>query len=187
VTTVGSHIRDRRLAAGISLRELASRLNTTHVSLGAIERGKAEVGPAMVERLVEHLPGFDVSLLRGTIAAEPCKSWVWLPRMRALVRKTGEAWTVLDVKADMLHAIRVGDFGGHSSTVWSRDFDPDLHDAATTGLIEHVLLPAAWAEHTIEVRRHTMCHEVFIREWSSGWVPGHAVGQTLFHALEAAP
>jgi hypothetical protein len=73
------------------------------------------------------------------------------------------------------------------------DGEPDLDNPATLGCIEHVLLPAAWPEHSIEVRRHLLGHEVFIRDserdcvWSSGWVPGGAIGQTLLAAMDASP
>jgi hypothetical protein len=87
------------------------------------------------------------------------------------------------------HHIRRADDDGCGAIIG----EPDLDDAGTIGAIEHVLLPEAWPEHSIEVRRHSLGHEVFLRRtigavtWSSGWVPGHAVGQTLVHALEAAP
>lgn len=69
---------------------------------------------------------------------------------------------------------------------------PNIDDHATLGCIEHGMLPAAWPDHEIEVHRHPLGHEVFVRTdegdrvWSSGWTPGGDVGATLVVCLEAA-
>jgi hypothetical protein len=121
----------------------------------------------------------------------PCKGWRWIVGMvdvagfrvvRSHRPEHAPAWCVI--------------FDGLGNPLERRWLDmaaPDLADHGIIGAIEHVLLPEAWPEHSIEVRRHPLGHEVFIRDserdcvWSSGWVPGGALGQTLVHALEAAP
>lgn len=178
----GAYIRERRLAAGLTLRGIAASLGISTVEYGKIERGIQAVSHELVEPLAAAIPGLDADVLMRFI---PSNRRRWIPGMR-----------------DVLSGGRlVEDFG--ADFAWWADGDVvkvygtkaaayDLDDAPTIGAIEHVLLPAAWPEHSIDVRRHTLGHEVFIREdhggcvWSSGWVPGHAIGQTLVHALEAA-
>jgi transcriptional regulator with XRE-family HTH domain len=54
----GQYLRSKRVAAGLSLREVADKIGVTHVYLGEVERG---VHATMPERwwggLTEHIPG----------------------------------------------------------------------------------------------------------------------------------
>lgn len=184
--TPGAYIRERRLAAGLTLRGIAASLGISTVEYGKIERGIQAVSHELVEPLAAAIPGLDADVLMRFI---PSNRRRWIPGMR-----------------DVLSGGRlVEDFG--ADFAWWADGDVvkvygtkaaayDLDDAPTIGAIEHVLLPAAWPEHSIEVRRHPLGHEVFVRAharggwgevaWSSGWVAGHELGKTLVHALEAA-
>jgi transcriptional regulator with XRE-family HTH domain len=54
-----AYVRERRLAAGLTLRDLAAGLGITVVEYGKIERGLQSFTPEQVEQLVEIIPGFD--------------------------------------------------------------------------------------------------------------------------------
>jgi transcriptional regulator with XRE-family HTH domain len=54
---MGGYLRDLRVAAGLSLREVAARLGTSHVYWGEIERGKKQLPPERWTQIVAIIPG----------------------------------------------------------------------------------------------------------------------------------
>lgn len=64
-TAFGRYLRDRRLAAGISMRKLAERLRVSHVYLGEVERGvRAPLKEARWAEVARLVPGVTVDELR---------------------------------------------------------------------------------------------------------------------------
>lgn len=64
--TFGEYLREKRLAAGISLRKLADDLEITHVYLGEVERGKRRTLPESYwPDLVRRVPGISEAGLRA--------------------------------------------------------------------------------------------------------------------------
>lgn len=71
--TFGEMVREARIQADLSLRQLAEELDVSHVYLGEVERGKRRsLPPRHWDRLVELLPTLTVADLRE--AAERSKS-----------------------------------------------------------------------------------------------------------------
>jgi transcriptional regulator with XRE-family HTH domain len=72
-SSFGSYIRKLRVEAHISLRELAEKMNISHVYLGEVERGVRP--PFKKERwkdLIRYLPGLDSSdLERQALLSKP--------------------------------------------------------------------------------------------------------------------
>lgn len=64
----GQYIRKHRLAAGLSLRDLAAQLGVSHVFLGGIERGAKSIPDHMVERLAACVSGIKTKTLRKHMA-----------------------------------------------------------------------------------------------------------------------
>ncbi len=55
--SLGSYLRDRRLEAGLSLRQVALRLGTSHVFWGAVERGVKPLPKERWGQVAECIPG----------------------------------------------------------------------------------------------------------------------------------
>lgn len=54
---LGAQLRARREAAGISMRELAKRLQCSHVWVGALERGESAISTDWLGWYLKALPG----------------------------------------------------------------------------------------------------------------------------------
>ncbi len=69
----GSYLRDKRVAAEKSLREIADALSISHVYLGEVERGRRRLLPEKYwKKLAQLIPGVSVSELRKqAVASEP--------------------------------------------------------------------------------------------------------------------
>jgi transcriptional regulator with XRE-family HTH domain len=61
--TLGRWLRDQRVAAGLSLRQVAERVGTSHVFWGEIERGRKALPPERWERVSEVIPGVTVQCI----------------------------------------------------------------------------------------------------------------------------
>lgn len=71
--TFGDYLRSKRLASGMSLRQLADQLGVSHVFLGEVERGvRGGLKRERWDDLVRALPGVSLDdLERQAIAARP--------------------------------------------------------------------------------------------------------------------
>ena len=64
--TFGEYLREKRVEAGLSLRDLAGELGISHVYLGEVERGRRRTLPEQYwPLLVRRLPGVSVDDLRA--------------------------------------------------------------------------------------------------------------------------
>lgn len=61
-TTVGTYIRSKRLASGLSLRDVADRIGVSHVFLGEVERDvRKSIKRERLDQLAEVIPGFSAT------------------------------------------------------------------------------------------------------------------------------
>lgn len=67
----GRYLREKRLAAGLTLREVASRIGLTHVPIVSVEQGaRPALARSRWEALEEAIPGFSVAEAERLMAAE---------------------------------------------------------------------------------------------------------------------
>jgi transcriptional regulator with XRE-family HTH domain len=68
---IGARIRDRRLALGMSLKELSLRCGVTPNYLGTIERGQPDVGLRTMRKIADGLGTTIAELLGGQPTISP--------------------------------------------------------------------------------------------------------------------
>ena len=69
-TAFGRYVHSKRVAAGLSMRQLAEHLGISHVFLGEVERGRQrKLAEKYWPRLVEVVPGITLSELQATAQA----------------------------------------------------------------------------------------------------------------------
>jgi transcriptional regulator with XRE-family HTH domain len=88
-TAFGEYLRDKRVEAGLSLRQVAERIGVTHVFLGEVERGKsAPLAKRHWAALAEIIPGVKLEELETKAAiSKPIK--MDLETAPALYRQLG--------------------------------------------------------------------------------------------------
>lgn len=69
-TKAGSIVRDARVEAGKTLREVAEALGISHVQLGNMERGTSPVGGKYLAGLKKVLPNLDLDAVREAAEGE---------------------------------------------------------------------------------------------------------------------
>lgn len=110
----GAYLRERRLKAGLSLREVADALSISHVYLGEVERGRRRTLPEKYwEVLSQTIPDVSVpDLSAHNAASEPIDPAMVEGRKRdlviALARRLEDGDMSEDLAAELLKMLENG-------------------------------------------------------------------------------